>query len=124
MQAALRAPPQHVLGRARPLLLDEVAYFALGQPGAVVLADAAVAEHGGSFDAMAAEGATDDGFRQVAIALEDFVASHGAPGEFASGELDMRRPWAFHRREMGRQLLQGLLGEATIRSDLAAEYRQ
>src|SRR5260221_4262743 len=44
-QAAFRAPPEHVLGAARPLFVDEVAQLAFGQPRAVFLAEAPVADH-------------------------------------------------------------------------------
>ena len=55
VQAALGTPPKYVLGGARPLALEEVAHFPLGEAGAVVLADLAIAENLGRFDAMAAE---------------------------------------------------------------------
>src|SRR5436190_20157051 len=114
VQAALRAPPQHVLGRARPLVLHKVTQLALRQPGAIVFAQLTVAEHARCLDAVAAENAAHDELRKLTIALEHLVARGGAPGEFAARQLDSRRPWRLHGRKVRRELLEGVLGEPTI----------
>ena len=54
-QAALRPAPQHILRAARPLVVDEVPDFTLGQARAVFLSEHAVADNVVGKRAMASE---------------------------------------------------------------------
>src|SRR5688500_8416130 len=90
----LRAPPQDVFGGARPFMLYEIAHLALPQPGAVVLTQVAIADHGIGVGAVPPKNGAQRRFRDAAVAREEGVARllPGGAAKIAPGERPRMRP--------------------------------
>src|SRR4029453_18089352 len=86
VQSGLASAPEHVVGAARVLALEEIAQLALRQPGAIGLAGDAVAQRLGGERAVAPEGAVDHRHGQCTVAAEDLSARFlAAPEDPAPG---------------------------------------
>ena len=125
-QAGLGAPPQHVLRGPRPFALDEIAQLALGEAGAEILAQVAVADHRLRMRAVAPEDR-----RSVASGMCGWLpknasraSTRGTPPKSLPGQRRAVGPRGLHAREVRRELVQRVLGETPVGGDLAAEHRQ
>ena len=129
-QAALGAPPQHIVRGARPFLGHQVIDFARGEARAEVLPQVGhrlrIAQNVQRARAVSAgqsaqqvggqlrKSATQQSKEGVAVAV----------GQVAARQRLVARPLGFHAGEVRRQLRERGFGQLAIGGDLAAEDRQ
>ena len=130
MQPGLAAPPENVVGRARPFVIAQVHDLALGEAGAEVLAeiggrpcigqdvlgDAAVPAGKASQEVRIEAGFALLQVRQIS---REIAARNVATGQHCGG-----RPGRPNLGQMRRQPVERLLGEPPIGGDLTAEHGQ
>jgi hypothetical protein len=129
-QSEFRASPQHVPGRARPFLIDQVADFGLRQRRAEMRAEIGeglrAAEHARRARSIGAGQTRGMVLREKGEARAQIGdnARKAIAREIAAGQRRVARPRRAEIRQPWREFVESGLGEAAVCRQLAADDRQ